>query len=183
MKRLCILAGIIIFFLFLSSCKTAEEYSPETPYESRSVGIHSINGSGSYDPEKNESTINFRITLKSRIPTAENIIINWRIKLFVGDEFFIEINQDNYKTLFGDNASVVVDHPFDPLSHSLTTLGHVRVYADDSQGKPIPGDFYKGKEPDTLEAIITIKAFTGYIYEVSRKGKVFRFNWDGYFGD
>ena len=183
MKRLFILVSIIFLLLILPSCKTAEESSNEIPYESRSVGIHSINGSGSYDPEKNESTIKLRITLQSRIPTAENIIINWRIKLFVGDEFFIEINQDNYKTLFGDNAYVEIDQPINQDINSNSALGHVRVYADDSQGKPIPGDFYNGKEPDTLEAIITIKAFTGYIYEVSRKGKVFRFNWDGYFGD
>ena len=176
MKKLFALFIIIFLLLILPSCKTAEESSNEIPYESRSVGIHSINGSGSYDPEKNESTINIRITLESRIPTAENNIINWRIKLFVGGELFIEINQDNYKTLFGDNAFVDINQPFNKASHSTSTVGHVSIQANASKGKSIPGDFYNGKNPDSFEAIITIKAFTGYVYEISRESANYTFS-------
>ena len=89
---------------------------------------------------------------------------------------FIEINQDNYKTLFGDNAYVEIDQPINQDTNSNTALGHVRVYADASYGKPIPGDFYNGKNPDSFEAIITIKAFTGYVYEISRESTNYTFS-------
>ena len=187
MKKLCILAGIIIFCLFLPSCKTAEEYSPELPYEWRGVSLSRIAGRGTYDSVKNESTIYLYAAVTSQLRLLENNIINWRIKLFVGDDFFIEINQDNYKAITGGCAIVHIDQPInkDPNLQLASAGGAVWVYAMtnrepttsrlSSKGKPIPGDWYKGKNPDRLEVIITIKAFTGYIYEDSSKGELYPF--------
>ena len=176
MKRLFTLVSIIFFLLILPSCKTSEEFSQDIPYESRSVGFWSINGRGSYDSLKNESTIHFRLVVMNQIGSSVNTIINWRVKLFVEDDLLLEINQNNYKNLFGDNVYVELDHPYNQDTNSTTALGHVRIYAETSKGKPIPGDIFNGKNPDSFEAIITIEGFTGYVYELSRTSTSYNFS-------
>ena len=186
MKKIFILVSIILLFLILPYCKTAEETSKEVPSEQKSVGIWDLSGSGTYDSTKNESTLKFSITVRNQVGVAENNIIDWRIKLFVKGEFLLEINQDNYKTITSDCAYAQIDQPNHQDPNIRTAMGYVSVFAYvnpysarsrfPSSGKPIPGDFFKGKNPDSLEAIITIKAATGYIYEDSRIGDNYTFS-------
>jgi hypothetical protein len=176
MTKIIILVCIALLLFVFPSCKTVEQESTDIPFDTQSVGFWSINGRGAYDSLKNESTIYFRLVVTNQLASSVNNIINWRVKLFVKSDLLLEINQDNYKTLFGDNVYVEVAHPYDQATNSTTALGHVAIYAESYKGKPIPGDIFDGKNPDSFEAIITIEGFTGYVYELSRTSTSYSFS-------
>jgi hypothetical protein len=177
MKRLLFIVFFLFLFLILTpSCKTAEEASTDIPFDARNVGFWSLMGRGSYNSQTNQSTIYFRLVVRNQIASAVSTIKDWKVRLLAGDEVALEITQDNYKTLLGENVFLEVIHPYNQDPNSTTALGRITLHADDSDGKPVPGDIFNGNSPSSIEAFITIENFNGYTYEISNKSIDYTFS-------